>query len=138
MPSPTVQTGRVDVQNGAVLSSHVKWCFLFFVVSGFCALVYEVVWVRLAMASFGVTTALVSIVLSMFMAGLGLGSWASGFLVRLYSSAIARRSLRFYALAELLIGCSALLVPMELKLGRELMLHIRYGGAWQSWSGWPA
>src|SRR5437588_5531238 len=56
--------------------------FIFFVVSGFCSLVYEVVWLRLAMASFGVTTAMVSIVVSMFMAGLGLGSWGAGILVR--------------------------------------------------------
>jgi len=56
--------------------------FLFFVVSGFCSLLYEVVWLRLAMASFGVTTAMVSIVVSMFMAGLGAGSWGAGVLMR--------------------------------------------------------
>ena len=43
------------------------WYFSFFVVSGFCSLVYEVVWLRLAMAAFGVTTPFVSIVLSVFM-----------------------------------------------------------------------
>jgi len=36
------------------------------------------------MAQFGVTTPLVSTVLSMFMAGLGLGSWAAGSLIRRY------------------------------------------------------
>src|SRR2546425_6969861 len=55
-----------------------RWYFGFFVVSGFCSLVYEVVWLRLAMASFGVTTPLVSIVLSVFMAGLALGSFGGG------------------------------------------------------------
>src|SRR5881409_1055503 len=54
------------------------WYFGFFVISGFCSLVYEVVWLRLAMAAFGVTTPFVSIVLSVFMAGLALGSWAAG------------------------------------------------------------
>ena len=39
---------------------------------------------RLAMADFGVTSALVSIVLSVFMAGLGLGAWGSGYLIRRY------------------------------------------------------
>ena len=57
-----------------------RWYFVFFVVSGFCSLVYEIVWLRLSMASFGVTTALVSIVVSMFMAGLGLGHGAPEFL----------------------------------------------------------
>ncbi len=41
-----------------------------FLASGFCSLVYQVVWLRLGMASFGVNTAIVSIVLSVFMAGL--------------------------------------------------------------------
>ena len=46
-----------------------RWFFFFFLISGFCSLVYEVVWLRLAMARFGVTTPMVSIVLSVFMAG---------------------------------------------------------------------
>jgi len=50
------------------------WFFLFFFVSGFCSILYEIVWLRLSMAQFGVTSAWVSILLSMFMAGLGLGS----------------------------------------------------------------
>ena len=54
------------------------WFFLLFLISGFCSILYEIVWLRLAMAQFGVTSALTSIVLSMFMAGLGLGSWGSG------------------------------------------------------------
>ena len=55
-----------------------NWYFFFFFVSGFCSVLYELVWLRLSMAQFGVTTAMVSIVLSVFMAGMGLGSWASG------------------------------------------------------------
>lgn len=51
--------------------------FSFFVVSGLCSVLYELVWPRLAMAQFGVTTTLVSIVLSTFMVGIGVGSWAS-------------------------------------------------------------
>ena len=97
-----------------------RWYFVFFVVSGFCSLVYEIVWLRLSMASFGVTTALVSIVVSMFMAGLGLGSWGAGILVR-RSGAVAPSLLRWYGSAELLIGILALLVPYELKWGRILL-----------------
>ena len=65
-----------------------SWYFLFFLVSGFCSILYEIVWLRLSMAQFGVTTALVSIVLSMFMAGLGLGSWGSGRLVRRHGNGL--------------------------------------------------
>src|SRR5947199_7158223 len=112
-------------------SSRMRWYFVFFVVSGFCSLVYEVVWLRLAMASFGVTTAMVSIVVSMFMAGLGLGSWGAGILVR-RSGVVARSLLRWYGLAELLIGISALLVPYELKWGRILLQSLRTGVEWMS------
>src|SRR5207248_7587089 len=108
-----------------------RWYFVFFVVSGFCSLVYEIVWLRLSMASFGVTTALVSIVGSMFMAGLGLGSWGAGILV-CRGGAVARSLLRWYGLAELLIGISALLVPYELKWGRILLQALSTGAEWQS------
>src|ERR1700746_2322009 len=91
----------------------------FFLVSGFCSILYELIWLRLAMAQFGVTSALVSIVLSVFMAGLGFGSWASGRLIRKLEGRIGFPALRLYAVVELLIGFSALVVPYELKLGRN-------------------
>jgi predicted membrane-bound spermidine synthase len=108
------------------------WYFGFFLISGFCSLVYEVVWLRLSMAEFGVTTPMVSIVLSMFMAGLGLGSWGGGRLVRKLEDRAASTALRLYALTELLIGVSALLVAHELKLGHTLLLGIGTAATWQS------
>jgi predicted membrane-bound spermidine synthase len=101
-----------------------RWLFLFFFISGFCGLLYEIIWLRLAMAQFGVTSALVSIVLSMFMAGLGLGSWLSGNLIRRYPGRITFPALRLYALAELLIGVSAIVVPHQLHWGRTLLQHV--------------
>jgi hypothetical protein len=94
--------------------------FVFFLVSGFCSILYEIIWLRLAMAQFGVTSALASMVISSFMAGLGLGSWASGRLLRRRGSA-GVPALRLYALTELLIGTSAILVPQELLWGRLLL-----------------
>jgi spermidine synthase len=99
----------------------VIWYFLFFFVSGFCGILYELVWLRLAMAQFGVTTALVSIVLSMFMAGLGLGSWAAGVLIRRFDANPDFPPLRLYALCELFIGASALLVPLQLFWGHRII-----------------
>jgi hypothetical protein len=95
-----------------------SWLFLFFCISGFCSILYEIIWLPLAMASFGVTSALVSIVLSVFMAGLGLGSWGSGHLIRRFSQKLKSSALILYALSELFIGVSAILVPYELTLGR--------------------
>jgi spermidine synthase len=99
----------------------VRWFFGFFFVSGFCSILYELVWLRLAMAQFAVTTALISIVLSAFMIGLGLGSWAAGRYVRTPGISGRLPSLRLYALVELLIGVSALAVAWELAQGRKVL-----------------
>src|SRR5947208_6567860 len=60
--------------------------FLLFLLSGFSGLVYQVVWVRMAFASFGIIIQVLSVVLSVFMLGLSVGAWAGGrsigFLVR--------------------------------------------------------
>ncbi len=48
------------------------------------------------MAKFGVTTALVSIVLSAFMAGLGAGSWLAGVALRRYEDRVRFSPLRLY------------------------------------------
>lgn len=83
---------------------------------------YEVVWLRLAMAQFGVTTALVSLVLSVFMAGLALGSWGAGRLVRALRAFPAATLVRLYAAAELLIAFSATVVPAVLAWGRASLV----------------
>jgi len=108
------------------------WYFAFFFLSGFSSILYELIWLRLTMAQYGVTTALVSITLSMFMLGMGIGSWGAGFLVRRYGARF-RAPLRFYALAEFLIGCSSLAVPAELILGHRLLESL--SGNWSMSSG---
>jgi spermidine synthase len=102
-------------------SAFMIWFFVFFFISGSCSVLYELVWLRLSMAQFGVTTAMVSIVLSVFMAGLGLGSWASGAWTRRYGENVTFPTLRLYAAIELLIGASGILVPYELRLGHTIL-----------------
>ncbi|OLD66365.1 MAG: hypothetical protein AUI47_00030 [Acidobacteria bacterium 13_1_40CM_2_68_5] len=117
-----------------------RWYFGFFFLSGFCSLVYEVVWLRIAMAQFGVTTPLVSTVLSMFMAGLALGSRAAGSLTGRLDTGAAGQPvwrgfvlpLRLYALAELLVAASAFVVPAMLGLGHRLLLRAGDQTAWGS------
>ena len=111
------------------------WFFTFFLVSGFCSILYEIVWLRLAMAQFGVTSALASIVISVFMAGLGLGSWGSGRLLHKYANQVRLPALRLYALAELLIGISALLVPYQLLWGRRLLEWTGTSSSWAYYLG---
>ena len=100
------------------------WFSLFFFLSGLCSVVYELVWLRLAMAKFGVTTALISIVLSAFMAGLGAGSWFAGTWIRRYGQRLKLSPIRLYGIIELLIGASALVVPMEFVWGSRLLENI--------------
>jgi predicted membrane-bound spermidine synthase len=97
-----------------------QWYFCFFLVSGFCSILYEIVWLRISMAQFGVTTAMVSLVLSAFMVGLGVGCWGAGLVSRKHGPQFP--ALKLYALAELLIGVSAIAVPVELAWGRELLI----------------
>ena len=107
-----------------------RWYFGFFFVSGFCSILYELVWLRLAMAEFAVTAAFVSIVLATFMAGLGLGSWGAGYYVTRRRDRLGFPALRLYALTELLIGISAILVPLELAWGKALLE--RFGSGFSS------
>ena len=109
-----------------------SWFYAFFFISGFCSLVYEVVWLRLAMAKFGITTPMVSIVLSVFMAGLGLGSWAGGIFVRRFDRSAAVRPLRLYALVELLIGLSGFLAPLTINAGARALTSAGTSLVWNS------
>jgi predicted membrane-bound spermidine synthase len=104
------------------------WLFVFFVVSGFCSLLCQVVWLRLAMAGFGVTSPVISLVLSVFMGGLALGSWSAGAWVRRRSPGPGG-ALAAYGFAELLIALSAFAVPPALRLGRHV-LAVLGAGEW--------
>jgi spermidine synthase len=95
--------------------------FLFFV-SGFCSLAYQVVWTRMAFASFGIITPVLSVVLSVFMLGLAVGAWAGG---RFIASLVEKTGLSavvFYAGAELLIGLGAFAVPKLFAAGEYFLL----------------
>ena len=80
-----------------------------FFLSGATALVYEVLWVRMLLLRVGSTGLAVSTVVSAYMAGLAFGAHVAG----RYSSRI-RRPLAAYALLELGIAVSALLIPLGL------------------------
>src|ERR1044071_2068130 len=55
-----------------------RWFYLLFFVSGFPALLYQIVWQRTLFAIYGVNIESVTVVVSAFMLGLGLGSLAGG------------------------------------------------------------
>src|SRR5438270_421010 len=109
-----------------------RWFYAFFFISGFCSLIYEVVWLRLSMASFGVTTPMVSIVLSVFMTGLGLGSWLGGIVIRRFERSSPAVPLRLYGTLELIIGCSGFIAPALIILGYHLLRDAGRSLAWGS------
>lgn len=70
-----------------------------YVLSGLTALVYQVVWQRLLTLDYGVGAVSVSLIVSLFLFGLGIGAELGGHLARL-----ARSPTRTYAAIELVIG----------------------------------
>ena len=85
--------------------------FLFFFLSGFSSLVFEILWERMLTQVFGTTSFALSTLLTAFMAGLALGSWVSG----KYADRL-KRPLRVYGLLEGGIGLYAFVVPLALDL----------------------
>src|SRR6266550_9260161 len=99
-----------------------KTLFALFFVSGFCSLLYQVVWTRMAFASFGIITPVLSVVLSVFMLGLSVGSWAGGRFIIRWVGKTGLSAAFFYAGGELLIGLGALVVPKLFKVGEHFLL----------------
>jgi spermidine synthase len=78
--------------------------------SGACALVYQVMWLRLLALVFGVTVYAASTVLAGFMAGLGVGSFVGGRLATRFA-----RPLVAFGIAEALVGITAFATPFVLE-----------------------
>lgn len=96
--------------------------FVFFLLSGFCAILYQIIWLRLAFAAFGITTPILSVVVSVFMMGLAIGSWAGGRYIGALTGRTGLSAIAFYGLIELFIGVGGLAVPLLFKAGLGLLL----------------
>lgn len=91
-----------------------------FFLSGACALVYQVMWLRLLALVFGVTVYAASTVLASFMAGLAAGSYGAGRLASRFTS-----PLRAFGLLEIAIGLSALATPMLLDVVKGIWVQLQ-------------
>ena len=80
-----------------------SWIYFLFFFSGISSLIYQVVWTRMLTLVFGHTIYSVSLVLSAFMAGLGLGSFLWGTTIDKVG-----KPLLIYGKIEILIGSTAL------------------------------
>jgi len=100
--------------------------FLFgcFLLSGFSGLVDQIVWVRLALASFGVITPFASVVVSVFMLGLALGTWGGGRMVAPLSRRLGVSPLALYGFVEAIIGLGAFILPPLFSAARAALLPL--------------
>jgi len=76
------------------------WWYLFFFISGFPALLYQIVWQRALFTLYGVNIESVTMVVTAFMVGLGLGSLLGGVVSRRHDWPL----LGVFGVVELLIG----------------------------------
>lgn len=82
----------------------IGWLLFVFLASGFAALLYQVVWQRSLFAIFGINIESVTVVVTAFMLGLGLGSLVGG----IVSKDPKRPALLLFGLVELGIGAFGL------------------------------
>src|SRR5205809_7836478 len=95
-----------------------------FFVSGFCGPLYQIVWIRLAFASFGIIPPVLSVVISVFMRGLSLGACAGGQWIESLTQKTGIAAMFFYGLAEVLIGVGAFVVPRLFAIGENSLLSL--------------
>jgi spermidine synthase len=89
--TPAIDPAPIAPASEAYRSASRAWIYyLLFFVSGFPALIYQIVWQRTLFTLFGVDIESVTMVVTVFMLGLGLGSLAGGALC-------ARRGIRLLA-----------------------------------------
>ena len=87
-----------------------RFLLVAFFLTGATGLVYQILWARLLVLSFGYTIHSVSIVITAFMGGLALGSALGGFIADRVRSPLA-----VYAAAEIGVGLIALVTTRSLR-----------------------
>lgn len=103
-----------------VLYAVVFFCFF---TSGFCSLLYQVVWTRLAFGHFGIITPVLSIIISVFMLGIGVGALYGGRWAEFAENRLGQSSAYVYAVLEAGIGVGAFAVPRLFDWGESVLLR---------------
>ena len=108
------ETGIKSPRRSSVGVVHLVVLSLILLVSGYCSLAYQVVWIREFRLIFGGTTGAMAAVLAVFMGGLGFGGAVLGRCVERASS-----PLFYYGLIELGISVTAAVTPVLLVFVRR-------------------
>jgi spermidine synthase len=97
----------------------IQWLVFLFLISGFAALIYQIVWQRVLFAAFGVNIESVTVTVSLFMFGLGVGSLVGGQLSRRFPLHLPR----LFLACELGIGLFGLISIPLIKTVGDMTLH---------------
>jgi len=100
-----------------------EWLSVLFLLSGLAALIYQIAWQRVLFVAFGVDIESVTIIVSAFLLGLGVGSLAGGYLSTFASWPLPR----LFLLCELGIGLFGL---ASIPLIQATAAATRGGGRW--------
>ena len=92
---------------------------LVFFMSGFSALIYQVAWQRLLFTAFGVDLESITIIISVFMAGLGIGAYWGGRI----ADKLPKRMILFFALTEIGIGSFGFASPFLIEKVQVAFLY---------------
>ena len=98
------------------MSKRILYLFFF---SGFAAIIYQIVWQRVLFTSFGTNVEAVTIVVSVFMFGLGVGSLIGGALSRMYN----QKLLELFIVIEFCIGIFGIISIPLIKYINQLTMH---------------
>ncbi|MBN6065454.1 fused MFS/spermidine synthase [Aggregatibacter actinomycetemcomitans] len=90
-----------------------------FFMSGFAALIYQIAWQRMLFTAFGVDLESITVIIAVFMAGLGIGAYFGGRIADKFPKQI----ILLFALTEIGIGSFGFLSPTLISLTQTLFLH---------------
>ncbi|HWR81725.1 MAG TPA: hypothetical protein VN285_00325, partial [Candidatus Deferrimicrobium sp.] len=93
-----------------------------FFLSGMTGLMYEVLWTRMISKIIGAAPFAISIILTIFMAGLGLGAYLAS--RRIDRITQPEQLVKIYGILELIIGAYGLVLPLLLVIFRPLFAVI--------------
>jgi len=93
-----------------------------FFISGLTGLIYEILWTRMIVKIIGSAPFAISIVLTVFMGGLGLGSYLAGRSIDRIKDPL--KLIRLYGMLELAIGAYCLVLPLLLILFKPLYAFV--------------
>src|SRR4030042_5203229 len=115
------KTGHKKIANDSASGIIVLILGCFFV-SGLTGLIYEILWTRMIVKIIGSAPFAVSIVLTVFMGGLGLGSYIASRTIDRMTNPL--KLVRLFGVLELVIGIYGMILPLLLILFRPFYVFI--------------